>query len=422
MPLHPPPASGSSSSLAKEHVAKEHVCGGVAERSSAACAGARPASGSVVGPLGPARRRVTQVRISSSERLLHLRSGARRDARALAPDQSTRMVYNTTKLCPRSDRNWPLAPRGLCDLFDRDSLCGSLLELDPARAHACPHMQPAPPRAAASCSSSCRRHRLAAQRARARSHAPRATRCAPILCRAARCRPPPPHRAHPCASRLHHGHRAARHSRGAGRGACGRLAASSTKQGQTGSAAAAGDSDRTRPPEPPRPRCARCGARRPRPPLPPHPRACCGRRPDLSAAGRGAACGTMRLSRAGGACPTRSATRGTGSVGLRAIRVPTGASAAGAQSAQGGRARPRAVLGAALAPPPQPAGTRRARRGQGEPRLHRRLAHHHRPQLHRRGQRGDGGGSIVRGRTWLVTRKSELLGVSQMTCHTSSDS
>ena len=193
MPLHPPPASGSSSSLAKEHVAKEHVW--VAERSSAACAGARPASGSVVGPLGPARRRVTQVRISSSERLLHLRSGARRDARALAPDQSTRMVYNTTKLCPRSDRNWPLAPRGLCDLFDRDSLCGSLLELDPARAHACPHMQPAPPRAAASCSSSCRRHRLAAQRARARSHAPRAARCAPILCRAARCRPPAPHRA-----------------------------------------------------------------------------------------------------------------------------------------------------------------------------------------------------------------------------------
>ena len=195
MPLHPPPASGSGSSLAKEHVAKEHVCGGVAERSSAACAGARPASGSVVGPLGPARRRVTQVRISSSERLLHLRSGARRDARALAPDQSTRMVYNTTKLCPRSDRNWPLAPRGLCDLFDRDSLCGSLLELDPARAHACPHMQPAPPRAAASCSSSCRRHRLAAQRARARSHAPRAARRAPILCRAARCRPPAPHRA-----------------------------------------------------------------------------------------------------------------------------------------------------------------------------------------------------------------------------------
>ena len=401
MPLHPPPASGSGSSLAKEHVAEEHVRVGVAERCSAACAGARPASGSVVGPLGPARRRVTQVRISSSERLLHLRSGARKDARALAPDQSTRMVYNTTKLCPRSDRNWPLAPRGLCDLFDRDSLCGSLLELDPARAHACPHMQPAPPRAAASCSSSCRRHRLAAQRARARSHAPRATRCAPILCRAARCRPPPPHRAHPCASRLHHGHRAARHSRGAGRGACGRLAASSTKQGQTGSAAAAGDSDRTRPPDPPRPRCARRGARRPRPPLPPHPRACCGRRPDLSAAGRGAACGTMRLSRAGGACPTRSATRGTGSVGLRAIRVPTGASAAGAQSAQGGRARPRAVLGAALAHPPQPAGTRRARRGQGEPRLHRRLAHHHRPQLHRRGQRGDGGGSIVRGRTWL---------------------
>ena len=148
MPLHPPPASGSGSSLAKEHVAEEHVRVGVAERCSAACAGARPASGSVVGPLGPARRRVTQVRISSSERLLHLRSGARRDARALAPDQSTRMVCNTTKLCPRSDRNWPLAPRGLCDLFDRDSLCGSLLELDPARAHACPHMQPAPPRGA----------------------------------------------------------------------------------------------------------------------------------------------------------------------------------------------------------------------------------------------------------------------------------
>ena len=99
-PLHPPPASGSVSSLAKEHVAEEHVRVGVAERCSAACAGARPASGSVVGPLGPARRRVTQVRISSSERLLHLRSGARRDARALAPDQSTRMVYNTTKFVP----------------------------------------------------------------------------------------------------------------------------------------------------------------------------------------------------------------------------------------------------------------------------------------------------------------------------------
>ena len=290
-------------------------------------------------------------------------------------------------------------------------------------------MQPAPPHTAASCSSSCRRRRLAAQRARARSHAPRAARlwsvqsprigalraaASPRLAALPSLRQP--------AEALRRVHRAARCSRGAGRGACGRLAASSTKQGQTGSAAAAGDSDRTRPPEPPRPRCARRGARRPRPPLPPHPRACCGRRPDLSAAGRGAACGTMRLSRAGGACPTRSATRGTGSVGLRAIRVPTGASAAAAQSAQGGRARPRAVLGAALAHPPQPAGTRRARRGQGEPRLHRRLAHHHRPQLHRRGQRGDGGGSIVRGRTWLVTRKSELLGVSQMTCHTSSDS
>ena len=37
-------------------------------------------------------------------------------------------------------------------------------------------MQPAPPHTAASCSSSCRRRRLAAQRARARSHAPRAAR------------------------------------------------------------------------------------------------------------------------------------------------------------------------------------------------------------------------------------------------------
>ena len=40
-PLHPPPASGSGSSLAKEHVAEEHVRVGVAERCSAACAGAR---------------------------------------------------------------------------------------------------------------------------------------------------------------------------------------------------------------------------------------------------------------------------------------------------------------------------------------------------------------------------------------------
>ena len=126
---------------------------GVAERCSAACAGARPASGSVVGPLGPARRRVTQVRISSSERLLHLRSGARKDARALAPDQSTRMVYNTTKLCPRSDRNWPLAPRGLCDLFDRDFRCAVILsssstqhEHTPART--CSRRRRAPPPAA----------------------------------------------------------------------------------------------------------------------------------------------------------------------------------------------------------------------------------------------------------------------------------
>ena len=341
MPLHPPPASGSSSSLAKEHVAKEHVCGGVAERSSAACAGARPASGSVVGPLGPARRRVTQVRISSSERLLHLRSGARRDARALAPDQSTRMVYNTTKklMSPRSDRNWPLAPRGLCDLFDRDSLCGSLLELDPARAHACPHMQPAPPRAAASCSSSCRRHRLAAQRARARSHAPRATRCAPILCRAARCRPPPPHRAHPCASRLHHGHRAARHSRGAGRGACGRLAASSTKQGQTGSAAAAGDSDRTRPPQPlalAAPVAAPVGRARP---STPHARLCCGRR----AVGRGPGglpAAPLRLqSRAGGARSRRGPAPGSPGAAPPSAEAPSRprASAAAARSARSGR-------------------------------------------------------------------------------------
>ena len=50
MPLHPPPASGSGSSLAKEHVAKEHVCGGVAERSSAACARSS-SSNSMVGPL-----------------------------------------------------------------------------------------------------------------------------------------------------------------------------------------------------------------------------------------------------------------------------------------------------------------------------------------------------------------------------------
>ena len=57
-------------------------------------------------------------------------------------------------------------------------------------------MQPVcctPPPAASSCRR--RRRRLAAQRARARSHAPRAARCAPILCRAARCRPPAPHRA-----------------------------------------------------------------------------------------------------------------------------------------------------------------------------------------------------------------------------------
>ena len=106
---------------------------------------------------------------------------------------------------------------------------------------------------------------------------------------------------------------------------------------------------------------------------------------------------------------------------LHRLRVHHGHGPAGRGArVRGGRWR--GVLGAALAHPPQPAGTRRARRGQGEPRLHRRLAHHHRPQLHRRGQRGDGGGSIVRGRTWLVTRKSELLGVSQMTCHTSSDS
>ena len=57
-------------------------------------------------------------------------------------------------------------------------------------------MQPVcctPPPAASSCRR--RRRRLAAQRARARSHAPRAARCAPIPCRAARCRPPAPHRA-----------------------------------------------------------------------------------------------------------------------------------------------------------------------------------------------------------------------------------
>ena len=103
---------------------------------------------------------------------------------------------------------------------------------------------------------------------------------------------------------------------------------------------------------------------------------------------------------AGSARPTRRAAPGGAASSAPSAEGPPrprarGAGRAGARGALARRA------GSTPAHPPQPAGTRRARRGQGEPRLHRRLAHHHRPQLHRRGQRGDGGGSIVRGRTWL---------------------
>ena len=267
-------------------------------------------------------------------------------------------------------------------------------------------MQPVcctPPPAASSCRR--RRRRLAAQRARARSHAPRAARCAPILCRAARCRPPAPHRASTSVP--------------AGRGAaprssCGplplrrrlrrlRLADSVICQagggeGSEGSAAAARDSERTRPPTPlalAAPIAATVGRTRP---SFPHARACCARR---SVGRRPAARSAYAAlwSGAGGARPTRRATRGSPVSRAPSAYEPSraGASAAAAQPARGGRTRPRAVLGAALRTRPQPAGTRRARHGRGD--------NGSSPigqggQCPVSGDTGEGGGSIVRRRTW----------------------
>ena len=121
-----------------------------------------------------------------------------------------------------------------------------------------------------------------------------------------------------------------------------------------------------------------------------------------AAVGRGGCPRRRSRGRAGAARPRPRAARGTPGARARSGQAPPGAraSAARPQATRGGR--PAARGAGAPRNPAQPPHRRQARRGEGEPHLHRRLAHRHRsqpPPL--TGTAGGGWGSSVRRATWL---------------------
>ena len=107
-----------------------------------------------------------------------------------------------------------------------------------------------------------------------------------------------------------------------------------------------------------------------------------------AAVGRGGCPRRRSRGRAGAARPRPRAARGTPGARARSGQAPPGAraSAARPQATRGGR--PAARGAGAPRNPAQPPHRRQARRGEGEPRLHRRLAHRHRSQPPPHGHRG----------------------------------
>jgi len=337
--------------------------------------------------------RATRTALYAPERRLPPRLRAHR--RVMSRRRSA-SAHSELARPPRDERRLVPRPRRLRSL--RTSVRGTSRALSTSSTAARRHRRRRAPRAArppaASCSPACRRRLRCPART---STSARAARRAPCADPPPRCAPPPASaspRLSPLrlpAEALRRASHAARPSLRVGRAACGRRHARHhhghlRERGAGAPPGVSSSRGRLRPYTTP------LAAPRPTPPSSrPSPRPSAAPLPFLHARSRSAAAGRPRAegaataafaalsSRAGGARPTRRAARGSPAATDSPAYKPSGAlaSAAAAQAARGGRTAARgagAALNRAQAPP-----GRKARRGQGEPRFHRRLAHRRRP-------------------------------------------